>query len=145
MRERGLKTNLCGKSLCPGICTRVCHCETGLARGRQLLAMQRNKREMLRRKASPQPQPTSTDQRSTAPQSEPRAASLHPCPTHYFDQQPPPCSGTIHALTSTVILTLLAVFMAVVITLASLINGTSVVGHYDIPEWANQGHSWWER
>jgi len=34
------KVGLCGKPVCPRICTRVCHCEAGLALGRVLLAQQ---------------------------------------------------------------------------------------------------------
>ena len=43
-----MKTSLCGKNPCPGICSRVCHCPAGLARSRQLAGMLRNRRLALR-------------------------------------------------------------------------------------------------
>ena len=39
---------LCGKLVCPRICSRVCHCEAGLRRGRQRLAEQAARRFAIR-------------------------------------------------------------------------------------------------
>lgn len=42
-----MKTNKgsCGRSLCPGICSRVCYCAAGKKRAAQLAAAYREKRE----------------------------------------------------------------------------------------------------
>jgi hypothetical protein len=39
-----LQPGLCGRLECPGICSRVCHCEAGLRRGRVLLAERARRR-----------------------------------------------------------------------------------------------------
>jgi len=50
-----MESSLCGRSPCPQICVRVCHCEAGLARSRWLLARQKEKRELSRTRAASKP------------------------------------------------------------------------------------------
>lgn len=50
-----MQSSLCGRYPCPGVCVRVCHCEAGLERSREEFAMYRNRREIYRTRASPNP------------------------------------------------------------------------------------------
>lgn len=139
-----MKGSLCGKDPCPAICVRVCHCPAGLARSRWLLAMQRNKREMSKPRASPaHPWPQTKGQQYCLP-SEPRHsfgainAPQHRQPNRVIKGRDTgtfrrPDTGNLTWVTNPTLLIISLLLLALVLAGAYLVNGPQFIPNYEPP------------
>lgn len=143
----------CGRRTCPGICVRVCHCPAGLARSHQLLTALRNRRELFRsRPLNGRPCPPNVnlntgeildiDHHFNALVKPTRRRPFRYQPTGREPRQSGYGSRNIQWLTSATILTGFLVLVAILLTYGFIVNGTSITGHYQVPN-VNTYDPWW--
>lgn len=133
---------LCGKRSCPRVCVRVCHCPAGLARSRQLLAMQRNRREMsqprtFRLSALSPDYLAKVDFTSEARHhfgvlNQPKHKHLaEHYPTHNYHYAALPFTRVLRPFTSFALLIGFMVALTIVLVTGYILNGANLVPHYE--------------
>lgn len=140
-----MKDSLCGKKKCPGICIRVCHCQAGLARSKELLGMLRNRREMPGVETSlyslfpPERWHEVEFQYEARHQSGVFNQPEHKKPprfyhTHFEPKKVVPYTRALKPLLSWAFVTGLFVFIGIVILLGLAINGGDFAPGYEPPQ-----------
>lgn len=147
-----MKDSLCGKTPCPRVCVRVCHCPAGLARSHEHFAMYRNRREMSQGRASPsRPCPPNVDP-TTGEISEARhfigkikeqaLFNLFGPPQFPKHRKPSKYGGRLLSpYASTAILAGLLTFIGIVVLLGLLINQGDFAPNYE-PQKGNYYEDW---
>lgn len=129
---RGLiMMSLCGKRPCPGVCSRVCHCQAGQTRVHWLWLIRRGYRVG-----------TPTKPWMKRVKSDARAPATQTYPTHNWKQAPPYGQGNLRQYASTAFLTGLLALIALVIALGLIFNGPSIIGYYEPPHISVNGAGW---
>lgn len=139
-----MRDSLCGKSPCPRICVRVCHCPAGLARSRELAGMSRNRRLAVRGKGGVSPSLTPEYQEQVEFVSQARhyfGAINQPerrkfprfYPTHNYRQAKPPFGHALKFVSTWSLLMAFLVFMCLVLTWGVITYGPSLTPSYEVP------------
>lgn len=136
--------SLCGKSPCPRLCQRVCHCPAGLARSHELAGMYRNRREKSKPRASllflfPRERWHEVEFISQSrhnfgvlnqPQHKKPSRLL---PTHNYRQQSVPYTRQFKPFTSIIFTTIILLIMGLVVFFGVLANDGDFCPGYEPP------------
>lgn len=117
-----MPVSLCGKSPCPGICERVCHCPAGLARSHWLAGLYRNRRLVLKRGSSP-----------SLIESEARPHQREHYPISKAKQEAVPYTRNLKPYTSAAVLAGLLLFMGIVVLIGITLNDGDFAPGYEPP------------